>query len=172
MFRPWCLLSELNPPRCLCDGPKAFVPSFSPDEEEARGWTGEEREVLVMDCASEERKCGSRCGTNVTEGFGCMTNECALGWKGWDCNTPVCLNTGNPECHGHGRCVGPQDKSSSPQCQCRDGWLPPDCRFASCSVVGEGEEECSGRGTCNTDLSPPRCMCHPFAYGLHCEQCL
>ncbi|KAL6068439.1 Tenascin N [Balamuthia mandrillaris] len=163
-------VSELDPPRCLCDGPKDFVPSFSPDEDEARGWTGEECEVLVLDCASEESKCGSRCGTNVTEGFGCMMNECPLGWKGWDCNTPVCLNTGNPECHGHGRCVGPQDKSSPPQCQCRDGWLPPDCRLASCSVVGEGEEECSGRGTCNTDLSPPRCVCHPFAYGPLCEQ--
>ncbi|KAL6051162.1 Tenascin N [Balamuthia mandrillaris] len=195
-------VSELDPPRCLCDGPKDFVPSFSADEEEARGWTGEECEVLVLDCASEESKCGSRCGNNLVEGFGCMMNECPLGWKGWDCTTPVCLNTGNPECHGHGRCVGPQDKSSPPQCQCRDGWLPPDCRFglslslplspplkpfvfaecdcadhllesapsASCSVVGEGEEECSGRGTCNTDLSPPRCVCHPFAYGPLCEQ--
>ncbi|KAL6051153.1 Tenascin N, partial [Balamuthia mandrillaris] len=188
-------VSELDPPRCLCHGPKDFIPSFSLDEEEARGWTGEECEVLVLDCASEESKCGSRCGTNVTEGFGSMMNECPLGWKGWDCTTPICLNTGNPECHGHGRCVGPQDKSSPPQCQCREGWLPPDCRFrlslslplspplklfafadcadhllasspsASCSVVGEGEEECSGRGTCNIDLSPPRCVCHPFAYG-------
>ncbi|KAL6040684.1 teneurin-m isoform X2, variant 2 [Balamuthia mandrillaris] len=124
-----CVL-DLDPPRCLCDGPKDFLPSsVVPSEDEARGWTGEECEVLVMDCASEESRCGSRCGNNEMEGFGCMMNECPLGWKGWDCNTPVCLDTGNPECHGHGRCVGPQDKSSPPQCQCREGWLPPDCRF-------------------------------------------
>ncbi|KAL6074432.1 Tenascin N [Balamuthia mandrillaris] len=120
-------VTELDPPRCLCDGPKDIVigdVSLS----DAEGWTGEECAELVMNCNSEESKCGARCGDNGDEGYGCMTNECPEGWKGWDCATPVCVNTGNPECNGHGQCVA-RERNSTPQCECREGWLPPDCRL-------------------------------------------
>ncbi|KAL6073708.1 Stabilin 2 [Balamuthia mandrillaris] len=162
-------VAELDPPRCLCDGPEDWVPytGSTPNISRAEGWTGAECDVLVTNCDSGVSRCGSRCGGNFTEGYGCMVNECPTGWKGWDCNTPVCVNTGVPECHGHGRCVA-ESMDSEPQCQCREGWLPPDCRRAICSVE-EGEEECSGRGKCRLDLSPPRCLCDPFAYGSLCE---
>ncbi|KAL6065740.1 FAD-dependent urate hydroxylase [Balamuthia mandrillaris] len=160
-------VTELDPPRCLCDAPKDILVGETASVSDAEGWTGERCEVLVMACTSEESQCGARCGENEDEGYGCMTNECPEGWRGWDCTTPVCINTGNPECHGHGRCVA-QDTNSPPQCECREGWLPPDCRLAMCSVEA-GQTECSGRGKCNLHLSPPRCECAPFAYGPLCE---
>ncbi|KAL6073706.1 Stabilin 2 [Balamuthia mandrillaris] len=162
-------VAELDPPRCLCDGPEDWVPytGSTPNISRAEGWTGAECDVLVTNCNSDVSRCGSRCGGSISEGYGCMVNECPTGWKGWDCNTPVCVNTGVPECHGHGRCVA-ESMDSEPQCQCREGWLPPDCRLAICSVE-EGEEECSGRGKCRLELSPPRCLCDPFAYGSLCE---
>ncbi|KAL6065734.1 Teneurin-a [Balamuthia mandrillaris] len=43
-------------------------------------------------------------------------------------NVAVCVNTGNPECHGHGRCIA-RERNLTPQCECRKGWLPPDCRL-------------------------------------------
>ncbi|KAL6065739.1 Integrin beta, variant 4 [Balamuthia mandrillaris] len=161
-----CMI-DLDPPRCLCDGPEELLP-FLMDPPPYQGWTGDQCQQLVTNCNSDESRCGSRCGTTDAESYGCRMDECPDGWRGWDCSTPVCINTGNPECHGHGRCVA-QDTNSPPQCECREGWLPPDCRLAACSV-DEGKKECSGRGKCMVLLSPPRCHCDPFAYGPLCEQ--
>ncbi|KAL6074430.1 EGFlike domain containing protein [Balamuthia mandrillaris] len=160
-------VTELDPPRCLCDGPEDILSYSDPPLSKAEGWTGEACAMRVMDCNSEESRCGARCGENNDEGYGCMTNECLEGWKGWDCTTPVCVNTGNPECHGHGRCIA-RERNLTPQCECREGWLPPDCRLAICSA-DDGEKECSGRGRCNLQLSPPQCQCDAFAYGPFCQ---
>ncbi|KAL6074433.1 EGFlike domain containing protein [Balamuthia mandrillaris] len=161
-------VTELDPPRCLCDGPEELLPFFTTDPPPYQGWTGDQCQQLVTNCNSDESRCGSRCGTSDAESYGCRMDECPDGWRGWDCSTPVCINTGNPECQGHGRCVA-QDTNSPPHCECREGWLPPDCRLAICSV-GEGKKECSGRGKCMVHFSPPRCQCDPFAYGPLCEQ--
>ena len=71
------------------------------------------------------------------------TCECATGWSGFDCKTPVCTQT----CANYGNCTLPNT------CSCEQGWTGDDCTVPVCA------QECRNNGTC---VAPDVCNCHTY----------
>ena len=68
------------------------------------------------------------------------TCQCAKGWSGYNCNTPVC---DKPCLHG-GNCTQPN------QCTCEKGWTGPTCLTPLCA------QDCMNGGVC---IAPDTCRC-------------
>jgi hypothetical protein len=66
--------------------------------------------------------------------------DCAPGWAGTDCTTPLCTQT----CLNGGNCTLPNS------CTCALGWSGADCAIALCA------QECRNNGTC---VAPDQCKC-------------
>ncbi|GMI09425.1 hypothetical protein TrVE_jg8809 [Triparma verrucosa] len=68
------------------------------------------------------------------------TCQCAEGWTGYDCKTPICSQT----CKHNGNCTLPDT------CTCEKGWEGHDCSVAVCA------QECNNFGKC---VAPDVCQC-------------
>jgi hypothetical protein len=93
---------------------------------------------------------GGECVNEVVRG--CFNNgtcegpnkcRCAVGWKGYDCRTPVC----NFPCLHNGNCTFPDT------CTCERGWEGFDCSIPICA------QECQNGGKC---VAPDTCQCRQW----------
>lgn len=93
------------------------------------------------------KEAGGSCVDEVVRG--CYNNgtciapntcRCAEGWKGWNCNIPICAQN----CSHHGNCTGPN------QCTCERGWSGDSCTIPLCA------QECLNGGYC---VAPDVCKC-------------
>lgn len=71
------------------------------------------------------------------------TCQCATGWTGSDCTTPICSQI----CEHHGNCTAPN------VCTCEAGWDGHDCSMPICA------QECHHGGKC---VAPDTCMCQQW----------
>eukprot|EP01033_Poteriospumella_lacustris_P007526 gene7527-5412_t len=71
------------------------------------------------------------------------TCRCATGWKGSNCNIPIC----EQDCSHNGNCTSPN------VCTCERGWEGYDCSVPICA------QECNNGGLC---VAPDTCKCHQF----------
>lgn len=71
------------------------------------------------------------------------TCRCATGWKGSNCNIPIC----EQDCQHNGNCTSPN------VCTCERGWEGYDCSVPICA------QECNNGGLC---VAPDTCKCHQF----------
>ncbi|KAL6059146.1 Tenascin C [Balamuthia mandrillaris] len=63
-------------------------------------------------------------------------------------------------CSGHGECI--VEAGIDPYCICSPGWQGTVCNIADCP----GTPDCTGRGRCNTAVSPVACQCiDPLLWG-------
>lgn len=91
---------------------------------------------------------GGECVDHVIRG--CFNNgtcvapdtcECAPGWSGYDCTSPICSQT----CFNNGNCTLPDT------CTCEIGWMGHDCSIPLCA------QECRNGGKC---IAPDTCECY------------
>ncbi|XP_033745589.1 uncharacterized protein LOC117331103 [Pecten maximus] len=148
--------STLDPPECMCTSPYfgadcglvcdhgTIFPTFSDNCTCDPGWVG-------IECDAECSLHGSFNGT--------MCN-CDVNWRGVVCEMPGCPGIGE-DCTGHGDC-----NTATHICTCNAGWTGSGCEVPDCP----GSPDCMGRGTCDTNFDPPKCMnCEVGWMGPACD---
>jgi hypothetical protein len=87
----------------------------------------------------------------VTKEF-VATCDCDIGWRGIHCEKPGCPGEGQ-DCSGNGVC-----NSFEKECVCNVGWTGPGCNIPNCVPEDDPDNNCYGRGICDSNLSTPRCV--------------